>query len=747
LKKLWLFSYALFVVCVVGARGQLSGFGDVPIEISAESTYRDPVTHIAHADDNVVIGYGEIRIYCDHAQYNDETRDVLVEGNVRIFRDGRLFVGERAIYNLETKVLNAAVIRGDVAPFRFQGQSLGTLGPKAYLVKDGLFTTSDNSKPDYSIRARTIRIYPDDRIVFTNVRLYVGQTPIFWFPYLHQSLEKEQAFTITPGYNSTWGAYLLGTYNFPIAENWDGKVRLDLMSERGVGVGLESTWGGRRNENNWGRFRAYAIDDANPGINKTSLEREPIDPGRFRVSFQDKTHLTEDLYFTADINRLSDARFLQDFEGGEFRRNPNPDNAIALTKWNENYAATLIARENLNEDNFDATERLPEGSIEGKRAPIFKGPLFWENVTSAGFMKRNFADDSMLADYDTFRADIFHQLTLPHTFGGWLSFIPRVGVRMTYYGDTGTYQDEVINGQTQTVLHNGGSVFRPVLNAGFESSFKVSRAFEGVQSRKLGLDGLRHVVQPYVNFSYAYSGEDPADILQFDRLNPSTEIPPLDFPQFNSVDTIDSWTILRLGVRNRFQTRRDNRTINWLELDSFVDVNFDRPEFGGSILDDANTFSNVINRLRWNPVPWVFMTVDSQLPLLDSGFTQFNTSLGLLVNSNIQLNIGHRYISDNRFFEDSSLLNFGGYFRLSDNWGFSFRELYEFQDNTLETQRYELHRDLSSWIASLGFVVRDNRGVNDYGLVLTFTLKDIPGVRLPVSLDPEDITGGSGKNR
>ena len=666
---------------------------------------------------------------------------------MRIFREGRLFVGERAIYNLESKVLSAAVIRGDFAPFRFQGQSLGTLGPKAYLVKEGLFTTSDNSKPDYSIRARTIRIYPDDRIVFSNVRLYVGQTPIFWFPYLHQSLEKEQAFTITPGYNSTWGAYLLGTYNFPIAENWDGKVRLDLMSDRGVGVGFDSYWGGRRDENNWGRFRTYAIDDSDPGTNTTSLEREPIDPGRFRVSFQDKTHLTEDLYFTADINRLSDGRFLQDFEGGEFRRNPNPDNAIALTKWDENFAATLIARQNLNEDNFDATERLPDGSIEGKRAPIFKGPIFWENVTSAGFMKRNFADDSLLADYDTFRADIFHQLTLPHTFGGWLSFVPRVGARMTYYGDTGTYQDEVINGQTQTVLHNGGSVFRPVLNAGFESSFKVSRAFEGVQSRKLGFDALRHVVQPYVNFSFVHSGEDPVDILQFDRLNPSTEIPPIDLPQFNSVDTIDSWTILRLGVRNRIQTRRDNRTLNWLELDSFVDVNFDRPDFGGSIMDDENTFSNVINRLRWNPVPWVFMTVDSQLPLLDSGFTQFNTNLGLLVTSNVQLNIGHRYISDNRFFDDSSLLNLGGYFRLSDNWGFSFRELYEFQDNTLETQRYELHRDLSSWIASLGFVVRDNRGEDDYGLVLTFTLKDIPGVRLPVSLDPEDVTGGSGKNR
>ena len=142
------------------------------------------------------------------------------------------------------------------------------------------------------------------------------------------------------------------------------------------------------------------------------------------------------------------------------------------------------------------------------------------------------------------------------------------------------------------------------------------------------------------------------------------------------------------------------------------------------------------------------MTLDSQLPLLDRGFAQVNTSLNFMVNSNVQLNVGHRYISKNQFFVDSNLLNFGGYFRLNDHWGFSFRELYEFEDSVLETQRYELHRDLSSWVASLGFIVRDNRGVNDYGLLLTFTLKDIPGVRLPISLDPEDISGsGSGKNR
>ena len=746
--KHWHIFLALLLSCAAGARAQLPSFGAIPIEINAEDSYYDPETRIYHADDNVVLGYGEVRIYCDHAQYDDSTRDVLVEGNVRIFRGGRLFVGESAIYNLETKVLNASTIRGDFAPFTFQGQSLGTLGPKAYFVKNGVFTTSDNSKPDYSIRARGIRIYTGDRIVFTNVRLYVGQTPIFWFPYLYHSLDKEQAFTITPGYNSVWGGYLLGTYNFPLGENWQGKVRLDLLTDRGVGFGFESTWGGHGGEKNWGRFRAYGINDGQPNTNKTGLEREAIDPLRYRVSFQDRTYLTEDIYFTADINLLSDARFLQDFEGGEFRRNPNPDNVVALTKWDENFTAHLIARENMNEENFDGTERLPEFSIEGKRSPLFKGPVFWENVTSAGFLKRNFADDSLLADYDTFRADIFHQLTLPHTFGGWLSVVPRAGARLTYYGDTGQYVDEIQNGVTQSVLRTEGAVLRPVFNAGVESSFKFSREFESVQSRWLGLDGLRHIVQPYANFSYSYTGENPRRILQFDRLNPSTELPPIEFPQFNSVDTIDSWTILRLGVRNRLQTRRDSRALNWLELDTFVDVNIDRPAFGGSVLDEDGTFSNVVNRLRWTPLPWVYMTLDAQLPLLDRGFTEVNTSLGFMVNANVQLNIGHRYIADNAFFPDSNLVNLGGYFRLNDHWGVSVRELYELQDNILETQRYELHRDLSSWVASLGFVVRDNRGVNDYGLVLTFTLKDIPGVHLPISLDPDDLAGGgTGKNR
>ncbi len=811
MKRL-LLSFALLFLTLSGARAQFGSFGDVPIEINAEETRFEG--GVAIADRDVVIRYGGTTIYCDYAQYNPDTRDVLVQGNVRIFRDGQQFIGERGLYNLETKVLRAADFRGEFPPFEFGGETLSSMTGTGYLVKGGVFTTSDSSKPDYVIKARTVRIYPNDRIIFQNARLYVGKTPIFWFPYLYQSLNQEQSFTITPGYSSTLGVALLGQFTFPLAENMSGKVRVDLMSERGIGLGFEARWAEasgaaveasgltsvtetksdsekreHKQGKGWGRFRSYIIDDASPQENKTALPREQIDSTRYRVSLQDRTYWTEDIYSSIDINKLSDRRFLQDFAPGEFRQNPNPDNAISVTKWDEDGTLTLTGRKQLNEQ-FDGTERLPDGALDIKRQPILgKSGIFYDGETSAGYLRRNFAIDSAFPDYETFRADTFHQISYPGTYGGWLSLVPKAGVRGTYYQDSGftehvvtteEHEEDVIDpatglaeidpvtGQKKTTkttvttteekLRLGGSVFRPVVNAGLEASFKFSRAYESVQSRMWGLDGMRHVVQPYMNASFTYTGQDPDRILQFDRLNQSTQLAPLDFPQFNTIDSIDNWSIVRLGMRNRLQTRRDNLTFSWLELDTFFNINIDRPDFGSlQPLSDTGTFSNLFNRLRWTPLPWVTFQLDSQLPAFDEGFSEVNTSASFLVNSNIRLSVGHRYIEGNNQFIDSSLINFGGYVRMGENWGISFAETYEMDDSVLEGQRYELHRDLSSWVASLGVLVRDNGGHSlnsggsstlEYGLLLTFTLKDVPGVRIPLSYDPDGSTGsGTGKNR
>ena len=283
---------------------------------------------------------------------------------------------------------------------------------------------------------------------------------------------------------------------------------------------------------------------------------------------------------------------------------------------------------------------------------------------------------------------------------------------------------------------SGGDTTRTVVNAGVEASFKFSREWDGVQTREFGLDGLRHVIQPFTNFSWvSENGPSPESILQFDRFEPSTQLRPIDFPQFTSIDSIDHWTVWRVGVRNRLQTRRDDLTVNWLDLETYFDVNFDNPY-------DRTSYSNFFNKLRFTPLPWATLIINSQVPAFDKGFTEVNTNLIFQPAANVELSLGHRYLNDNPFFNSSSLFVVGGYYRLNDNWGVALQEQYEASTSILEQQRYAIYRDLTSWVASLGAVVRDNGGVKEYGFLLTFTLKAFPKLGLDLNFDP----GGAGEN-
>src|SRR5205823_15018497 len=98
-----------------------------------------------------------------------------------------------------------------------------------------------------------------------------------------------------------------------------------------------------------------------------------------------------------------------------------------------------------------------------------------------------------------------------NTYFGWLSIVPRAGFRATYYNETRDLGKTLFTPSSDplipdflvpdnTPLRLDGDKTRTVFNAGVEASFKISRAWEAVQSSALGLDGLRHVIQPFTNF-------------------------------------------------------------------------------------------------------------------------------------------------------------------------------------------------------------------------------------------------------
>jgi len=719
--------------------GAAVGTEKQPLEITAsgDTNYENG---LATAHGNVAIRTGDADIYADSATYNPKTHDIVAEGNVRIYRAVGIFVGERAIYNTETKEIHAVNIKTDKQPYLVAGDTVTSISEGAFLISKGIFTTHDSSDPDFRLKAKTMRIYEGDRVIFQNVTFYVRNVPIFWWPYMYQSLDESFSYMISPAFLSSWGPSILGRVTMPITDDIKGVFRLDYRSRRGVAFGFEPDVRFGTDKQSWARIRTYFLKDENPDINRTSLVRPDISEGRYRVSLQSRTKIAEDIIGIVNVTKLSDEFVLQDFFQGEFQLNPQPDNIIAVTKTNPNYTLTAIGRFQANEF-FEQTERLPEVVLDVKRLPLFGGPIFYEGETGIAELHRNFPAGSTFDDYSTLRLDSFHQFTYPNTYFGWLSVVPRVGFRATYYDATRDLGKTIFTRSTDplipdfivpdnTPLFKGGSKLRTVFNGGVESSFKITRTWDGAQSNFLGLDGLKHVIQPFANFSWVSSSvSDPAQILQFDRFQGSTQLLPIDFPQFTSIDSIDSWTILRFGVRNRLLTRRDDSTVSWMDIETYMDLNFDNPF-------DRTQYSNLVNKISFTPVPWASFGIASQVPVFEKGFTEINTNVNIQPISNLQITFAHRYLNQNPFFDNSSLFVVGGYYRINDNWGVGFSEQYEGTTRILEQQRYSIYRDLTSWVASFGAIIRDNGGVKEYGVLLTFTLKALPKFSFDLNFDP-----------
>jgi LPS-assembly protein len=123
-----------------------------------------------------------------------------------------------------------------------------------------------------------------------------------------------------------------------------------------------------------------------------------------------------------------------------------------------------------------------------------------------------------------------------------------------------------------------------------------------------------------------------------------------------------------------------------------------------------------------------------------------NQGITFMPDPNLHLTLGHQYVSDSPYFRDSNIVFSRVYARLNHNWGFAMNHIFEMDDGTMEFQSYSVTRDLSSWIASLGVMFRDNRGgPDDNGIIFSLTLKDFPQVNIPLDIDPNP--SGRGGNQ
>jgi hypothetical protein len=257
----------------------------------------------------------------------------------------------------------------------------------------------------------------------------------------------------------------------------------------------------------------------------------------------------------------------------------------------------------------------------------------------------------------------------------------------------------------------------------------------------LDVTELRHIIEPSVNYVYVSTpSRAPRQLPQFDAELRSLRLLPIDFPDYNSVDSIDSQNTLRFGLRNKLQTKRAEGIDNLLNWGLYTDWRLKpRP--------DQSTFADLYSDLDLKPRSWLTINSETRLSLNEGQMRMANHTATFTPNETWSWKIGHRYLREDPAFgleSGNNLVLSSFYYRFNENWAIRFTHHFEARDGTMEEQYYTLYRDLRSWTAALTLRFRSNRqGPDDFTVALTFSLKAFPRFRLGQDRDePSYLLGG-----
>jgi len=669
----------------------------------------------------MLVEYNGTVLTADSVFVDKNSGDAIADGNVHIQQGDQVWVGNHASYNLITHNLVADQFRSGKPPVFMEGKGLhgNVVSNKVeygtYNATNAIITTDDVKKPAIKIRASRIRITPNDKLEAWNAVLFFDGVPMFYFPYYERNLGPHaNNFDFVPGYKSSFGPFILGSYRWYLNDELNGTFHLDYREKRGVGVGPDFNY----NLGRWGKgeLNYYYTHDDDP---RTNFVNAPVFANRQRLDFSWIANPFTNVEARAQVQYQTDAGVVRDFFEGEYRQNPQPKTFIEADKLWPNFSIDVLTQPRV--DNFlETVERLPDVRLSGFQQQVLNTPIYYESESSVGYYERLFPEtngiDADSLRYAAGRADTYHQLTLPETLFGWLNVTPRVGGRFTYYSEAsgpGATTDEERRG---------------VFNTGAEVSFKASQVWPAVKNNLLDLDGIRHIIQPSVNYVYVPTPNvRPTALPQFDSELPSLELLPIEFPEYNSIDSIDSQNVLRFGLRNQLQTKREGEVKDLLDWQLYTDWRL-KPR------SDQRTFADLYSDLSFAPRSWITLESQTRLDLNTGNWNMLLHTLTLTPSDMWSWTLGHFYLRDDfsrlptALGQGDNVFTSALFFKLNENWGTRFVHHYDIRSGRLQEQYYSLYRDLRSWTAALTGGVRDNGpgSPKDYTLVFTFSFKAKP---------------------
>ena len=722
-------------------------------QVNADSSEFQQNTKLFILKNNVRLSTGKGLITCDYAQINTETFDFEAKGNVVVtgLEAGDEIKAELVTGNIKTRVINLGEYDGRTGPWYLLGDKVESKEDKTITGYNVKFTTCDlghlGHEEHYYWKANKVVYNEDGSYDAEDITTYVADVPVFYLPYFTSHLEgNDGQFKVVPGYSSNWGAFLLVSREIKVAKNATITPMVDYRAEHGFAYGVAAESKGPNHE-----FKSlfYYMSSTDADFDEEDFERFDEPDERYNVDIFHRWDVMDKLTWRLKLDLVSDLEYKDDYvEGGSSfdKQFDSSLNYADLEYLSDNYSLSLGANVRLND--FDSTvERLPEVRYDLPNYRVGNSDFYYTNENKFGSYKakwRDFDEDSSfpnsdLEDYESARFDSLHAIHYSTKIDNWLNFTPRAALRLTYYSDSsdGAVSDSDLarligandpynepRYSTNNYDDEGDDKLRLVAEIGYELSFKAYKTNLDIQNEWMNVNGLRHVIEPYMNHNYIpYVSEDKEHLYYFDE-----------------TDRIAEQHWVRTGVKNRFQTRRDGQVHNLVTLNTWVDFHLPSDEddaregvgdFGTNVTfdprDNLSFESDIIVDLEENDVNIFSLTAmvgDPDKLQYTLNYLYRNEFESANLYSNASTMYSSVFASSfSRYYEEKQTLTAGVRYRLWYNNFLSFQTSYDPKEGEIIRYMVELQRRLHAWTGAIRYEEYDD----DYRIMVYFYLNAYPG--------------------
>ncbi|HEY6563587.1 MAG TPA: organic solvent tolerance protein OstA, partial [Pirellulaceae bacterium] len=367
-----------------------------------------------------------------------------------------------------------------------------------------------------------------------------------------------------------------------------------------------------------GFIDAWGIDEN--GLDNLGADRRALTPEedfRGRVLGQHRQRTDGGWQITGELGLISDRNFLEQYYEREWDQEKDQVTGIEFKRLFDNSSFNVAGYFQVN-DFFTQTEWLPRVDYFQLGQPLFGDQVTWLSHSHVGYAKMEPATRPLdpvdaakfnplrwEAEREGLRAGTRNELDFPVELGA-VKVVPYVLGEAMHWGETLT----------------GDEVTRLFGQAGVRASLPMWRIDPSVQNVFFNLNGLAHKVVFEAEFSYADADQNLDTFPLYDPLDDDSQehfrrrfvddtfggLPNVDnfvpikfderFFAFRSgmqswvtapsAEIVDDLMLLRLGARQRWQTKRGipgrYRIVDWMTLDLGASLfpEADRDNFGSA---------------------------------------------------------------------------------------------------------------------------------------------------------------------